>query len=304
MEAESTRAKMEKLRMSCQLEIRACRERSGLLFGSIRQSLKSIKPLFEDALGNRGTLAKVKDELKEVEACFRGTLKVNASKEAKHAAIGEALSSTDARIELLKKTVQEQKAKKEEYEAVLSQQLLVLEKIEEKNEVAIIESKKIQEATEWYKNFLGFHAEGGEGVKFIFSKIDPKNYDKEYSFVVRLDGDRYTLLDCDPQVDGIDGLVEELNRTNGLFKFVRVVRGKFQEIACQVPAMIAISTPPPNSMDSRTDTLTNQDGLSLRSRRHPRGSHRKVVPAQAVILSSPSVLASRRSPRFKATNLP
>lgn len=39
------------------------------------------------------------------------------------------------------------------------------------------------------------------------------------------------VLHCNPEVDDIDELIKELNRTNGLFKFVRVMREKFQEIS-------------------------------------------------------------------------
>ena len=39
------------------------------------------------------------------------------------------------------------------------------------------------------------------------------------------------MLDCDPHLNGIKELINELNRTNGLFKFVRIMREKFQEAA-------------------------------------------------------------------------
>ncbi|XP_020599079.1 uncharacterized protein LOC110038549 [Phalaenopsis equestris] len=121
---EPTRSKMAQLRMACEQEIRACRERYGLLATSIRESIKSIKALVENAQINRGNLAKLKDHLKELEDSFRYALKVNASKDAKHTSISEAISAMVVRIEHLKKTVDDQRAKKDEYEAVLSRQLL------------------------------------------------------------------------------------------------------------------------------------------------------------------------------------
>lgn len=41
------------------------------------------------------------------------------------------------------------------------------------------------------------------------------------------------MLDCDPHVIDSKELIHELNRTNGLFKFVRAMREKFQEAAAQ-----------------------------------------------------------------------
>lgn len=42
-----------------------------------------------------------------------------------------------------------------------------------------------------------------------------------------------TVLECDPQLDDLKELIRELNKTNGLFKFVRIMRQKFQEAAEQ-----------------------------------------------------------------------
>lgn len=42
-----------------------------------------------------------------------------------------------------------------------------------------------------------------------------------------------SVLDCDPHLDDVKELILELNRTNGLFKFVRIMRQKFQEAAAQ-----------------------------------------------------------------------
>lgn len=41
------------------------------------------------------------------------------------------------------------------------------------------------------------------------------------------------MLRCEPSFDGIEELVHELNKTDGLFKFVRVMRKKFQEALVQ-----------------------------------------------------------------------
>ena len=47
-----------------------------------------------------------------------------------------------------------------------------------------------------------------------------------------------TVLSCEPSFDGIEELVHELNKTDGLFKFVRVMRKKFQEALAQGITMV------------------------------------------------------------------
>jgi kinetochore protein Spc25 len=39
------------------------------------------------------------------------------------------------------------------------------------------------------------------------------------------------VLACDPQLNDTKQLINELNKTNGLFKFVRKMREKFEESA-------------------------------------------------------------------------
>ncbi|CAL0325344.1 unnamed protein product [Lupinus luteus] len=41
------------------------------------------------------------------------------------------------------------------------------------------------------------------------------------------------VLNCEPSLGGTEELIHELNNTNGLFKFVRVMRRKFQEALAQ-----------------------------------------------------------------------
>ncbi|KAK8499547.1 hypothetical protein V6N13_097229 [Hibiscus sabdariffa] len=109
-----------------------------------------------------------------------------------------------------------------------------LAKIEEKVKHAIEENGEIPEAISWYNRVLGFQIEGGyrkQGVKFTFTDMNIENPKQEYSFTIRHADDAYSVLDCDPPLNGIKELVNELNRTNGLFKFVRIMREKFQEAA-------------------------------------------------------------------------
>lgn len=50
----------------------------------------------------------------------------------------------------------------------------------------------------------------------------------KYKFVFVL-----SVLDCEPSLKDTKELIHELNKTDGLFKFVRVMRRKFQEAVAQ-----------------------------------------------------------------------
>ncbi|OIW00317.1 hypothetical protein TanjilG_27568 [Lupinus angustifolius] len=86
-----------------------------------------------------------------------------------------------------------------------------------------------QEAITWYNKVLGFLVEGGPGVKFTFKNINLNKPNEEYLFTICIENNNYMLLSCEPTLEGTEELIHELNNTNGLFKFVRVMRRKFQE---------------------------------------------------------------------------
>lgn len=39
----------------------------------------------------------------------------------------------------------------------------------------------------------------------------------------------FSVLNCEPSIKGTKKLIDELNKANGLYKFVRVMRRKFRE---------------------------------------------------------------------------
>ncbi|KAJ0571270.1 putative chromosome segregation protein Spc25 [Helianthus annuus] len=65
-----------------------------------------------------------------------------------------------------------------------------------------------------------------------------KKQDEEYFFTIRLENDSYCLLECHPHVTEVNKLVNDLNITNGLYNFVRVMRTKFQEVSAGGTSLI------------------------------------------------------------------
>ncbi|KAH9720369.1 kinetochore protein SPC25-like [Citrus sinensis] len=206
---DSVRTKMESMRVICDREITINEQKMDSVTASFLQSLESIKAKAR---------ATVQNQLK-------------TRKEAKQMATRDSISVTKARLEELKRNVEAQRARRDEYSAIISQQSLALATTAEKTKQDLERKGQIQQAISWYNRVLGFHIEGGHGVRFTFSNINMKNPNEGYSFTIRHADDTYTLLYCDPPLNDIKELIQELNRTNGLFKFVRIMREKFEEAA-------------------------------------------------------------------------
>nr|XP_010937606.1 kinetochore protein SPC25 homolog [Elaeis guineensis] len=311
---ELIHVRMAELRLACEREIRIQRERASLAASSFRQSLLSIRSTAEETLANREKLGKLKDNLKELEAHLEESLAVKTCKEAKHTCSTESFSTTVARTDQLKKLVLDRRTRRDEYAAVISQQLLALESLEEKSNLDIIERQDMEEAIMWYNKVLGFRAEGGEGVKFIFNKINSKNPDEGYSFTIMLENDIYKLLHCDPYVEDISELIKELNKNDNLFELVRIMREKFQAAALNGfspttmtdypdSSSVTVSSPPPVSDDSRSGTLIKESDPHLQTK-EGRRVLQKVTRGQSVAPSPQSISAMRRSPRLMAKNFP
>ncbi|ONK60952.1 uncharacterized protein A4U43_C08F24460 [Asparagus officinalis] len=300
---------MAELRAACQTEIRIRRQRSELSASSFRDSLRLIRSKVEANLENRDKLAKLKGYLRQLETDLNDVLSVRTCKEAKHTAIAKSISAAVARTEQLEKKVQDQRARKDEYAALVAQQLLISGALEEKSDEYMTETKNIEEAIMWYKRVLGFRTEGGEGVKFIFNNIDLKNADKEYAFTIRLDGDIYKLMSCDPCVENVNDLITGLNKTNDLFKFVRILRQNFQAAALnetlptkssflQESISITISSPPPISVDSRKETPLKENIPRSQPKKPRLKSNQRLISGQDSAPSPQSISNRRRSPRF------
>ncbi|KAK4844167.1 hypothetical protein QYF36_017248 [Acer negundo] len=228
---EPVRSKMESLRLIYETQIPINQQKIDTFAASFRHSLESAKAKAQDTNQNQAKLAKLKADLRDAEDEFVKILAVKTRREAKQMAIRDSIAAKKARVEELKRTVEVQRARRDKNAAIISQQSMDLATCEEKKKQDIGCKGEIQEAILWYNRVLGLHVEGGYGVKFTFNNINMKNPKEEYPFTIRHANDTYTLLDCDPPLNNIKELIQELNRTNDLFKFVRIMREKFQEDA-------------------------------------------------------------------------
>ncbi|ONI08288.1 hypothetical protein PRUPE_5G169600 [Prunus persica] len=268
---ESVRTKMESLRMACEKEIPILQQNMDTFTASFQGDLASIRATVQETLRYQGKVGEAKAKLREAEDELFKALAVKTRKEAKRMALMDAIAARKARIEEIKRTVQDRRDTRDEYAAILSQQ--------------------------------------STGVKFTFKNICSKNPNQEFSFTVRHANDTYTLLDCDPHLNEIKELIRELNRTNGLFKFVRDMRLKFQEAAAQglttvLPqdsSSISGSAPAFSVSTERSESVAKigelqiqygEDNSQFKKPNHGKGS-------KYALLSPRSASSVRRSPRFK-----
>ncbi|XP_040870856.1 kinetochore protein SPC25 homolog isoform X1 [Glycine max] len=274
---------------------------------SYRNSLHSLRATALEAARSQSELAEVKAKLREAEDELVKALAVKTRREAKRMALKEAIVSVKGRIEDLKTSIQKQRTQNEECATVVSHHRLVLEVSEQKSNESSEHRDEVQEAISWYNRILGFQIEGGRGVKFSFKNINVDNPNEEFFFTIRHEDDVYTLLNCKPSVKDTDELIHELNNTNGLFKFVRTMRKKFQEVVAQgrlsmttnehqESAFISASGPV-LSISTITEDNDHQDEPTKGNAHLQKQVNRRRV--KSAILSPGSASSVRQSPRLK-----
>lgn len=224
----TARAKLSELRIVCDKDIAIHQQKIDSVFGSFGNFLQSYRSKADITAQNQAKLGKLKVELRELEDELVRALAVKTRKEAKRIAITDSLSDTIVKVDELQKIVKDQSNRKDEYAAILTEQSKALAESEEHSQEAFRHREEIQEAFTWYNRVLGFRIDGGQGVTFTFTNINKKCPSEEYSFTVRHANEKYTLLDSKPHLNDIEKLVHELNKSNGLFRFVRIMRQKFQ----------------------------------------------------------------------------
>ncbi|XP_022921533.1 probable kinetochore protein SPC25 isoform X2 [Cucurbita moschata] len=307
---ESVCARMESLRIVREKEIAVEQQKMESFADSFRKSLESITARSRENARSQGKLGELKARLREAEDELVKALAVKTRKEAKRLALTDSLATSKSRIEELRNNFQDCKARRDEYSTTISRQSLALSPYEHKEPQESDCRNEIQEAISWYNRVLDFHIEGGHGVNFSFKKINVDDPDKEYSFTIRHANDTYTLLDCNPSLQGIEELIHELNNTNGLFKFVRIMRRRFQEAAAegvgaqalslhQGSTIISMSAPGLTSSLDRSESSTEEIDNQVQLEETNKPSKKTSSGKKPAIQSIGSAFSLRRTPRFK-----
>eukprot|EP00887_Chlorella_sp_A99_P008112 scaffold12.g8112.t1 len=115
----------------------------------------------------------------------------------------------------------------------------------------------LRQALAMYRQSLGLWFEhgqdDGERMQVVMDRIDPRDHSRRFSFAVQVVGkDTYQVPTCDPPLDGVAALVEQLNArrlTFGQFvqrvrrSFAALVRAEMQQQAGAAAAAAAATQP-------------------------------------------------------------
>ncbi|XP_013626137.1 PREDICTED: probable kinetochore protein SPC25 isoform X2 [Brassica oleracea var. oleracea] len=300
---DTTKNTMASLGILCEKDIDEQRlQIDSFIASPFQRSMDSVLARAKATAQSQVELANVKADLREAEDELVDVLAVKTRKEAKQMGLRDSISATQSRIQVVKRTLQLHKSNKEGHSKTISHRLQGLSVSKDNAGKVTGNKSNIDEAISWYNQALGFHVEAGHGVKFTFTNIDPKRPTREFSFTVHYGNDIYTLLDCNPQ---LDDMVQELNKTNDLFGFVRLMRDKFQKATLsELPAhsenlsqetSIISASAPAMSITTDTSMLTPENKVSkvqvnLRQKRSSNSPLQSPAPTSS----------TRRSSRLKA----
>ncbi|KAL6613723.1 hypothetical protein ACP70R_035993 [Stipagrostis hirtigluma subsp. patula] len=284
-----------------QHRIAQSRQRASSAAAAFSADLLAARTLAHQNVAHREKLNGLKDQLRKLEAQLAESLSIQASKRSKYKLIEESISNTAATNEQLKSLIVDHRTRIDKYRSDISNQLETIEALEANSGAK--DKNDTEEAVMWYSKFLDLQVVGGQGVRFVFHKIDIKNPDKEYSFCIKITKDRYSLLQCVPSLEDSKELLDDLNCTNDLFKFVRIMRERFQAAAingflpdssfCPETSCITASSTPALSGDSRSESATNQSYSKTQTKKQ-NISMKKELPSR----SATSAHSVRRSPRI------
>ncbi|CAH8390405.1 unnamed protein product [Eruca vesicaria subsp. sativa] len=298
---------MVSLGLMCEKDIDELRLKIDSFIASpLQRSLDSVLDRAKATAQSQVELANMKANLREAEDELVKVLAVKTREEAKQMGLRDSISATQSRIQVLRRILQLQNSKREEHAKTISHRLQGLAVYNDSAGKATEDKSHVNDAISWYNQSLGFHVEAGHGVKFTFTNIDAKSPTREFSFTLHYGNDIYTLLDCNSQLDDIDEMVQDLNKTNDLFGFVRLMRNKFKnatfselpthsENLPQETSIISASAPAMSITTNDTNMLTPENKVPevQVNRRYKRSSH---SPLQSPAPSS----SVRRSARLKA----
>ncbi|KAM3399730.1 hypothetical protein ACQJBY_004890 [Aegilops geniculata] len=302
---DQPRSKMAEDMAACERRIAAGRDRFASASAAVRAAALSALSDAYQPLSRREDLDGLKKRLRDLEADLGGALSLKLVMESKCERLRESISASAATSGQLSDLVTDQRNRSERHAALISNVLEAAEAFEAKNDEDVTLMKDMEKAICWYQKRLGFQAVvEGEGVKFVFDKVDLQSPEKEFSFSLKFDKDGYTLLRCSPPVEDSEELAKDLNLTNDLVKFVRIIRRRFQAAAlngdlpvspavCSDASAIPISSLVVKSVDSRSKNDRDRSNSQSKNRKPALPAKRK---ASALSAASPGSV--RRSPRF------
>ena len=110
-------------------------------------------------------------------------------------------------------------------------------KVKQRNNLTTLSTQNTPELNFW-ESSLGLRIEGAgvpDHLKIVFTHVDERDWEREFSFVVSLEGREYLVVMCRPKLkeEWVGGVVERLNGSRGFGGFLKEMRGGFVELVKQ-----------------------------------------------------------------------
>lgn len=172
-------------------------------------------------------IADIKREIVELKQQASSNQLAVADEQSRAKQIDSAIKEAEAKTEQLlfqkeqweKQLAEETKQCQEQKELIEAQERATRQRLEALNQ-----------AERFFKERMGleFRKIDGEHVQFVFTNVDSKAHDRSFYLTVKIANNQYYVTDCCPSIEGIPAMVEELNKSNNLMKFVVETRKKFK----------------------------------------------------------------------------
>ncbi|XP_067932143.1 kinetochore protein Spc25-like [Watersipora subatra] len=82
---------------------------------------------------------------------------------------------------------------------------------------------------EAYQEKLGIQIHTSEGcIEFIFTGVDTQCPNNVYTIKLALEGPLYKCISCEPPIDKVQALLEDLNQNHNLQQFITAIRREFK----------------------------------------------------------------------------
>ncbi|XP_071495571.1 uncharacterized protein [Diadema antillarum] len=150
-----------------------------------------------------------------------------ANQQSKAREIQQSIKEAQAKTEqlLFQKEQWEKQLEEETRQCQEQQELLAAQEKATKQRL-----QSLNMAENFFKDRMGleFRKIDGDRLQFVFTNIDSKAHDRSFYITIKIDNKKYQVTDCCPEITDLQALVDVLNESNNLMKFVVEIRKKFK----------------------------------------------------------------------------
>jgi kinetochore protein Spc25, animal type len=167
-----------------------------------------------------------KAEFLKQEACLRSELEAHGKlleeQQLELAKLGDARESMPPQLKQAQGAMEREKAALDDEQRVFANS----------KRQARFAKMELERGVDYFRRRLGVDVRSKSGGQFqiVFTQVDPSNPQRQFSFTMRLNGDLYELMACEPRISQLRPLIDQLNASNDLKAFVIDIRKHFRSI--------------------------------------------------------------------------